>query len=86
MENIASTFADVGLLGIVTTQGDDLVQVWSLSSFEVSCQLLTNYLNQVSSVSLIMTSLTALANEELFELTRRPLLTQAVLLSTVCAK
>ena len=27
------------------------LQVWSLSSFEVSCQLLTNDMNQVSSVS-----------------------------------
>ena len=38
-------------------------------------------LNQVLSDSLPMTSLTALANEWLFELTRRPLLTQAVWLS-----
>ena len=53
-------------------------QVWSLSSFKVSCQLLTNDLNQVSSVSLLMTSSTALANEGLFELTRRPSLTRAV--------
>ena len=30
-----------------------LVQIWSLSSFEVSCQLLKNDLNQVSSVSLL---------------------------------
>ena len=45
-------------------------QVWSLSSFEVGCQLLTNDLNQVSSVSLLMTSSTALANEGLFELTQ----------------
>ena len=41
-------------------------QVWSPSSFEVSCQLLTNDLNQVFSVSLPMTSWTALANEGLF--------------------
>ena len=53
-------------------------QVWSLSSFKVSCQLLTNDLNRVSSVSLLMTSSTALANEGLFELTRRPSLTRAV--------
>ena len=53
-------------------------QVWSLSSFKVSRQLLTNDLNQVSSVSLLMTSSTALANEGLFELTRRPSLTRAV--------
>ena len=56
-------------------------QVWSLSSFEISCQLLTNDLNQVSSVSLLMTASMALANEGLFELTRRPSLTRAVLLS-----
>ena len=31
------------------------VQVWSLSGFEVSWQVLTNYLNQVSSVSLLVT-------------------------------
>ena len=37
-------------------------QVWSLASFEVSCQLGMNVLNQISSVSLLMTSLTALAN------------------------
>ena len=43
-------------------------QVWSLSSFKVSRQLLTNDSNQVSSVSLLMTSSTALANEGLFEL------------------
>ena len=54
------------------------MQVWSLSSFKVSCQLLTNDLNRVSSVSLLMTSSTALANEGLFELTRRPSLTRAV--------
>ena len=40
-------------------------------------------LNQVSSVSLLMTSSTALANEGLFELTRPPLLTLAVSLSLV---
>ena len=56
----------------------DFIQVWSLSSFKVSCRLLTNDLNQVSSVSLLMTSSTALANEGLFELTRRPSLTRAV--------
>ena len=38
-------------------------------------------LNQVSSVSLLMTSSPALANEGLFELTRRPSLTRAVSLS-----
>ena len=31
-----------------------LEQVWSLSSFKVSHQLFTNYLNQVSSVSLLL--------------------------------
>ena len=50
-------------------------QVWSLSSFEVSCQLLMNYLSQVSSISVQMTSSTALANEGLFELTWHPSLT-----------
>ena len=44
-------------------------QVWSPSSFEFSCQLLRNDLNQVSSVTWLMTSSTALANEGLFELT-----------------
>ena len=38
-------------------------------------------LNQVLSVSLLMSALTALTNEGLFELTRRPLLTWAVLSS-----
>ena len=56
-------------------------QVWSLSSFEVSRQLLTNGLNQVSSVSLLMTSSTALANKGLFELTLCPSLTLAFSLS-----
>ena len=56
-------------------------QVGSLSHFEVSRQLLTHDLNQVSSVSLLMTSLTALANEGLFELTWRPWLARAVLSS-----
>ena len=56
-------------------------QVWSLSSFKVSRQLLTNYLNQVSSVSWLRTSSMALANEGLLELTQRPSLAWAVLLS-----
>ena len=38
-------------------------------------------LNEVSSVSLLMTASTALANQGLFELTRRPSLTRAVSLS-----
>ena len=42
------------------------MQVWSLSSFKVSRQLLTNDLNHVSSVSLLMTASTALANKGLF--------------------
>ena len=46
-----------------------LVQVWSLKSFKVSRQLLMNDKDQVSSVALLMTSSTALANEGLFELT-----------------
>ena len=54
------------------------VQVRSRSSFTVSRRLLTQDLNQVSSVSLLMTSLTALANEKLFELPPRPTLIQAV--------
>ena len=41
----------------------------------------TEDLNQVSPVSLLMTSLTAQANEELFELTGHPSLTRAVSLS-----
>ena len=56
-------------------------QVWSLSSFKVSCQLSTNDLNQVSSV--LMTSSTALTNKGLFELSQCPLLTRAVSLSCV---
>ena len=48
-------------------------QVWSLSSFEVSRQLLMNYLNHVWFVSLIMAASTALTNEGLFELTWRSL-------------
>ena len=58
-----------------------LDQVWSLSSFKVSRQLLTNDLDQVSSVSLLMTSSTALPNEWLLGLTRCPWLTQADSLS-----
>ena len=54
------------------------MQVGSLSSFKVSRQLLTNDLNQVSSVSLLMTASTALANEGLFELTEHPLLRRAI--------
>ena len=38
-------------------------QVWSPSSFKVSCQLLTCDLNQAWSVSLLMTSSTALDHE-----------------------
>ena len=45
-------------------------QVWSLSSFKVSRQVLMTDLNQVSSVSLLITASVALANEGLFELTR----------------
>ena len=56
-------------------------QVGSLSSSEAGRQLLMNDWNQVSSVSLLMTSSTALANKGLFELTRRPSLTRAVSLS-----
>ena len=56
-------------------------QVWSLSSFEVSRQVSRNDLNQISSVSLLMISLTALANEGLFDLTRHPWLIRAMSLS-----
>ena len=49
--------------------------------FKVSRQVLTNDLNQVSSVSLLMTSLSALANKGLLEVTQRPLLTGSVSLS-----
>ena len=42
-------------------------QAWSLSSFKVSRLLLTNDLNQVSPVSLLMTAI-----KGLFELTLRP--------------
>ena len=52
-------------------------KVWSQSSFELSCQLVMNDLNQILSVSLLMTSSTALANKGLFELTRCPSLTWA---------
>ena len=57
----------------------DTTLVGSLSSFKVSCQVLMNDLNQVLSVSLLMTSSMALANEGLFELTLRPSLTWSVL-------
>ena len=49
--------------------------------FESELASFQENLNQVSSVSLLTTSLTALANEGLFELTRRPSLTRAFLLS-----
>ena len=55
------------------------LKVWSLSSVAVSCQLLTKDLNQVSSVSLLVTSPMALANQELFELTWHPSFTWAIL-------
>ena len=54
------------------------LQVWSLSSFDLGRQLLRNDLNQVSSLSLFMTSSTALANKGLFELNRCPSLAGAV--------
>ena len=41
-------------------------QVWSISSCKVTCQLATNDLNQVSSVSLLITSSAGLANEGFF--------------------
>ena len=47
----------------------------------MSCQLLTNDLNQVSTVSVLMTASAALANEGFYELTRRFSLTGAVSLS-----
>ena len=47
------------------------IQVWSLLSFKVSRQLLTNDLNRDSTVSLLMTASTTLLNEGLFELTLR---------------
>ena len=65
----------------IALKGKQWWQVWSLSSLEVSRQLVTNDLNQVSCVSLPMTSWTALANGGLFELTLGPLLTRVVLLS-----
>ena len=49
--------------------------------FESELASFQENLNQVSSVSLLMTSSPALANEGLFELTRRPSLTRAVSLS-----
>ena len=54
--------------GVALPLVKDLLQVWSLSSFKVSRQPLMYDLNRVSSVSLIMTASTALANEGLFEL------------------
>ena len=63
---------------ISRNQATSSVQVGSLSSSKVSRQLSTNDLFHFSSVSLLMTASTALANKGLFELTRRPLLTQAV--------
>ena len=50
--------------------GGGLDQVGSLPRFEVSCQYLINDLNQVSSVSLLITCLRALAKD--FCLTGRP--------------
>ena len=44
-------------------------QVWSLSSFKVSCQLLMNDLNQDLPVYLLLTPSTFLSNKGLFELT-----------------
>ena len=49
--------------------------------FESELASFQENLNQVSSVSLLMTSSPALAYEGLFELTRRPSLTRAVSLS-----
>ena len=56
-------------------------QVWSLSLFKVSCQLVKNDLYQFSSVSLLMTASMALADEGLFDLIGHPSLTRAVSLS-----
>ena len=58
------------------------LEVWPLSSFEVSCHLSTNDLIQISSLSMLTTSSTAIVN---FELTRcrHPLLTRAISLSFV---
>ena len=66
---------------LLVMYGEARYQVWSLPSLKVSCQLSTNDLNKVSSVSLLMTNLTAFANEGLFELARGSSLTWSVLLS-----
>ena len=74
---VTRAFSDQRLdVMIIMTQ----CQVWSLSSFEVSRQLLRNVLNLVLSVSLLMTFSTAFTNKGLFELTWRPPLTKPVLL------
>ena len=67
----AEDFWQPGLIDVHAPAPQPNPQVWSLSSYEVSCQLVTTYLNQVSSIFLIMTSSMALANA-FFELTRRP--------------
>ena len=54
----------------IAEQMGGILQVWSLTSFKVSSQLLTNALDQVSSVSLLMTALTALAKNRLLEPSR----------------
>merc|ERR1711951_191978 len=65
------------------TRTSDLLNVWltpGMVTIKLESELASfkEDLNQVSSVSLLMTSSPALANVGLFELTRRPSLTRAV--------
>ena len=74
---------DIGGLDLRAVVQDDVTALHELryghNRCKVSRQVLMKDLIQVSSVSLLMTSSMALANERLFELTpRRPSLTQDV--------
>ena len=68
--------ASTNLVTYLVSSGRALTepQVWSLSSFKVSRQLLINDLNQVLYFSLLTTAWTALAKEDFFELTHSILL------------
>ena len=57
---------------VLEDPGPGTQQIWSLSSLKMRCQLLMNDLNQISSVSLLMTSF---AKEGLTEPNLRPLFT-----------
>ena len=70
---LASTPADVKKAEVyvkvmrkIVAEGAEVPGMVTISSFGVSCQLLTNDLNNVSSVSLLVTSSMALANKSFF--------------------